>query len=142
MIRINDNTLRMFVAMVDRLGHRESDHERARARQPQSGLLRTLAGLAKLKRTAGKTRRAGPGYSRRSSMAASRKTRPRPPKKPMGGPRTFGRLQQALDETARREISAALEETGGAVVAAAKVLGISKVSLWRRMKALGITVDR
>jgi transcriptional regulator of acetoin/glycerol metabolism len=76
-------------------------------------------------------------------MPTSRRTaRKRPPKtKPLGGPRTFGRLQQALDNAAREEISAALKEAGGGVVAAAALLGISKVSLWRRMKALGITAS-
>lgn len=57
---------------------------------------------------------------------------------PQGGPRTYGRLQRALDEAARREIEAALAETKGQVVAASVVLGISKVALWKRMRALGI----
>ena len=68
--------------------------------------------------------------------AASKRPR-KAPKRPMGGPRTYGRLQKALDEAARREIEAALAETGG-VVAAAKALGISKVALWKRMRALGM----
>ncbi len=55
-----------------------------------------------------------------------------------GGPRTFGRLQRALDEAASREIAAALKETGGNVSEAARVLGIGRPRLWARMKALGI----
>lgn len=59
-------------------------------------------------------------------------------KTPKGGPRTFGRLQRALDEAASREIAAALQETGGNVSEAARVLGIGRPRLWARMKALGI----
>jgi transcriptional regulator of acetoin/glycerol metabolism len=58
------------------------------------------------------------------------------------GPRSGGRLQRAIDAAVAREIRDALKETEGAVLAAAKVLGISKVSLWKRMKVLGITVRR
>ena len=64
--------------------------------------------------------------------------RRRKPKPGTAGPRSGGRLQKALDETATREIEAALQETDGAIVAAAKILGISKVALWKRMRALGI----
>lgn len=67
-----------------------------------------------------------------------RKTISRRKPKPRGGPRTYGRLQRALDDAARREIKAVLRETGGQVVAAATSLGISKVALWKRMRALGI----
>jgi len=54
------------------------------------------------------------------------------------GPRSAGRLQRAIDETVRREILAALKETDGAVLAAARLLGISKVSMWKRMKTSGL----
>ena len=67
-----------------------------------------------------------------------RKTIPRRKPRPRGGPRTYGRLQRALDDAARREIEAVLKETGGQVVAAATALGVSKVALWKRMRALGI----
>lgn len=53
------------------------------------------------------------------------------------GPRSAGRLQRAIDETVTREIKAALAEAGG-MVAAARLLGISKVALWKRMRSLGI----
>lgn len=62
----------------------------------------------------------------------------RKPKPGTAGPRSAGRLQRALDATATREIKSALAEAGG-VVAAARLLGISKVALWKRMRALGIT---
>ncbi len=56
----------------------------------------------------------------------------------MGGPRTYGRLQRALDDAAKREIEATLRETGGNISATARVLGVNRVSLWKRMRALGI----
>jgi DNA-binding NtrC family response regulator len=62
--------------------------------------------------------------------------------RPGGGPRTYGRLQRALDEAARREIEAALKETSGNVSEAARVLGIGRPNLWARMKALGILPRR
>jgi DNA-binding NtrC family response regulator len=58
--------------------------------------------------------------------------------KSRGGPRTYGRLQRALDETARREILAALKEASGNVTETAASLGISRRGLWKRMSALGI----
>jgi DNA-binding NtrC family response regulator len=54
------------------------------------------------------------------------------------GPRSAGRLQRALDTAATREIKAALRETGGNVVRAARLLGISQPSMYGRMTALGI----
>ncbi len=54
------------------------------------------------------------------------------------GPRSSGRLQKAIDDAIRREIKAALRETDGQPVAAAKILGISYVALWARMRDLGI----
>lgn len=60
---------------------------------------------------------------------------------PKGGPRTFGRLQRAIDDAAEREIKAALRETGGNVSAAAKALGVSRPALWARMTVLGIAAD-
>lgn len=65
----------------------------------------------------------------------------RKPKPGTAGPRSAGRLQRAIDEAARREITAALRETDGKLSAAAKVLGISYVALWARMKALGIRLS-
>lgn len=70
-------------------------------------------------------------------MSSGKRRLRRPPKPGTAGPRSAGRLQRALDETATREIKAALREAGG-VVAAARLLGISKVALWKRMRALSI----
>lgn len=65
-----------------------------------------------------------------------------PTKKRRGGPRTDGRLQRALDDTARREIAAALAETDGNSTAAADVLGISRRALYKRAQTLGIDMTR
>ena len=71
-------------------------------------------------------------------MTARRKTAPRMPKPGTAGPRSAGRLQRAIDDVVRREITAALRETGGNVVRAAQALGISQPSMYGRMVALGI----
>ena len=55
-----------------------------------------------------------------------------------GGARTYGRLQRALDATARREIAAALKESKGNVTHAAKALGITRIALRARMNSLGV----
>jgi transcriptional regulator of acetoin/glycerol metabolism len=47
-------------------------------------------------------------------------------------------LQSAIDATVKREITAALKETGGNVIHAARLLGISQPSLYGRMTSLGI----
>ncbi len=71
-------------------------------------------------------------------MTVRRKATPRKPKPGAAGPRSAGRLQRAIDEVVRREIKAALRETGGNVVHAARALGISQPSMYGRMGALGI----
>jgi DNA-binding NtrC family response regulator len=71
-------------------------------------------------------------------MSSDKKAGRKPPKKSRGGPRTYGRLQRALDDAARREIEAALKETGGNVSEAARVLGVHRVSLLKRMGTLGV----
>ncbi|RME39164.1 MAG: hypothetical protein D6788_06035 [Planctomycetota bacterium] len=49
-----------------------------------------------------------------------------------------GRLDAQLHELERREILRALEEAGGQRTLAARLLGISRSRLYRRMDALGI----
>lgn len=46
-----------------------------------------------------------------------------------------------MDEAAKREIIAALRETSGAVKETARLLGVSRVALWARMKAYAIEPD-
>jgi transcriptional regulator of acetoin/glycerol metabolism len=58
------------------------------------------------------------------------------------GPRSGGRLQRAIDAAARGEILAALKETDGNVVHAARLLGISQPGMYKRLAALGIDPAR
>jgi len=85
-------------------------------------------------------KRTDSGYRVRQ-MTRTRKPR-KPAKRPGGGPRTYGRLQRALDDAARHEIEAVLKETGGNVSEAARVLGIGRPRLWARMQALSIRSGR
>jgi DNA-binding NtrC family response regulator len=54
------------------------------------------------------------------------------------GPRSAGRLQRAIDATVTREIHAALRESAGNVVHAARALGISQPGMYKRLHALSI----
>jgi|GEM_PF-4636943 len=63
-------------------------------------------------------------------MAKRKKT-----KKLLGGPRTFGRLQAAIDKVVQKEVRAAMKEAGGNVTLAAELLGVSRRSIWARMKS-------
>ncbi|MCA1952005.1 MAG: sigma-54 dependent transcriptional regulator [Hyphomicrobiales bacterium] len=49
-----------------------------------------------------------------------------------------GTLSAARDAAERRRIESALRETGGHVGATARLLGISRTTLWERMRRLGI----
>jgi DNA-binding NtrC family response regulator len=71
-------------------------------------------------------------------MSRRKSTASQPAKKPKGGPRTYGRLNAAIEAAVRREITSAMEENGGNVTHAAKALGISLRGLWKRIEALGI----
>jgi DNA-binding NtrC family response regulator len=53
-----------------------------------------------------------------------------------------GGLDEWLAASERRLIIAALQESGGVQVQAARLLGISERSLWHRVKKLGIRIDR
>jgi DNA-binding NtrC family response regulator len=68
--------------------------------------------------------------------------KPAKPAPGAAGPRSAGRLQQAIDEVVRREILAALEETRGNVTHAAAALGITRVALIQRLRSLGIDAKR
>jgi len=72
-------------------------------------------------------------------MTANRRpARKRPPRKRPGGSVGDGRLQKALDETARREIGAALQEAKGSIAEAARLLGLTRRALYKRMEVLVI----
>jgi DNA-binding NtrC family response regulator len=69
----------------------------------------------------------------RRTNAARRTTKPG-----RAGPRSTGRLQRALDAAARREIEAALQETGGNITHSAAALGITRAALIGRLRSLEI----
>jgi len=81
--------------------------------------------------------RAESGYGPNLRPMSTRK--PTKTSKPgAAGPRSTGRLQQAIDETVKREIEAALTESGGNVTRAASALGVSLRGLWKRLATLDI----
>lgn len=51
-------------------------------------------------------------------------------------------LEGIRDEAERRHITRVLAENGGAVLATAKALGVSRTTLWEKMKRHGITAAR
>lgn len=50
-----------------------------------------------------------------------------------------GSLEDALDEAARQAIEDALRHTAGSRSEAARLLGVSRTTLWKRMRDLGLT---
>jgi DNA-binding NtrC family response regulator len=71
-----------------------------------------------------------------------RRPNARKPKPGTAGPRSAGRLQRALDATAKREIEAALRETDGNVTRAAGALGLTRVALIRRLRSLDLEAEK
>lgn len=71
-------------------------------------------------------------------MRHASKTSRRVAKPGTTGPRSTGRLQEAIDAAVRREIGDALQEAGGNVTDAARLLGISRRGMWARLSSLGI----
>ena len=57
---------------------------------------------------------------------------------PHGAP-IFATLSQARDDAERRQIERALKETGGLIMDAAQLLGVSRTTLWDKMRRLGVT---
>jgi DNA-binding NtrC family response regulator len=53
-------------------------------------------------------------------------------------PNQFATLSQARDLAERRQIERALKETGGQILEAAALLGISRTTLWDKMRRLGV----
>lgn len=54
----------------------------------------------------------------------------------------FPSFKQALDEFQRRFIEQKIAEAGGNISKAAELMGIDRSHLYRRMKALGINVEK
>jgi two-component system, NtrC family, response regulator HydG len=52
--------------------------------------------------------------------------------------RPFATLSEARDDAERRQIERALKETGGHMIEAARILGISRTTLWEKMRRLGL----
>jgi DNA-binding NtrC family response regulator len=53
-------------------------------------------------------------------------------------PNQFATLSQARDLAERRQIERAIKETGGQILEAAALLGISRTTLWDKMRRLGV----
>jgi DNA-binding NtrC family response regulator len=58
-----------------------------------------------------------------------------------GPPRPFATLSEAREDAERRQIEIALQETKGHLAEAARMLGISRTTLWEKMRRLGLAVD-
>jgi DNA-binding NtrC family response regulator len=65
------------------------------------------------------------------NAAATREQSPEPP-------RPFATLSEAREDAERRQIEKALKETGGHMIDAARLLGVSRTTLWEKMRRLGI----
>jgi DNA-binding NtrC family response regulator len=55
--------------------------------------------------------------------------------------REFATLSEARESAERRQIERALKETGGQIIEAAQLLGVSRTTLWEKMKRLGVSND-
>jgi transcriptional regulator of acetoin/glycerol metabolism len=54
---------------------------------------------------------------------------------------TLSSLEDARLAAERRHIVRALAMTGGEIIATAKALGISRTTLWEKMRRLGLSTD-
>jgi DNA-binding NtrC family response regulator len=54
----------------------------------------------------------------------------------------FATLSETRDSAERRQIERALIQTGGQIVEASRLLGISRTTLWEKMKRLDVTVTQ
>ncbi len=52
---------------------------------------------------------------------------------------SFATLSETRDSAERRQIERALGQTEGQIAEASRLLGISRTTLWEKMKRLGIT---
>jgi DNA-binding NtrC family response regulator len=58
-----------------------------------------------------------------------------------GAPRPFATLSEAREDPERRQIEIALQETKGYLAEAARLLGVSRTTLWEKMRRLGLAVE-
>lgn len=50
-------------------------------------------------------------------------------------------LSEAREDAERRQIEMALKETGGHIIEAARILGVSRTTLWEKMRRLGLATE-
>ena len=74
-----------------------------------------------------------PAIFSRSRRLARRKLPP--------GRQAFATLSEARDDAERRQIERALKETGGHIIEAARMLGVSRTTLWEKMRRLGLATE-
>jgi DNA-binding NtrC family response regulator len=55
--------------------------------------------------------------------------------------RTIVTLSEAREDAERRQIEIALKETNGHLIEAARLLGVSRTTLWEKMRRLGLAVE-
>lgn len=58
-----------------------------------------------------------------------------------GSTRPFVTLSEAREDAERRQIEVALKETRGHLIEAARLLGVSRTTLWEKMRRLGLAVE-
>lgn len=58
-----------------------------------------------------------------------------------GSARPFATLSEAREDAERRQIEIALKETRGHLIEAARLLGVSRTTLWEKMRRLGLDVE-
>lgn len=50
-------------------------------------------------------------------------------------------LSEAREDAERRQIEMALKQTGGHIIEAARILGVSRTTLWEKMRRLGLATE-
>jgi DNA-binding NtrC family response regulator len=55
--------------------------------------------------------------------------------------RSIATLSEAREDAERRQIEIALKETHGHLIEAARILGVSRTTLWEKMRRLGLTAE-
>lgn len=55
--------------------------------------------------------------------------------------KSIATLSEARDDAERRQIEMALKETGGHMIEAARILGVSRTTLWEKMRRFGLATE-